>query len=113
MVTEGADQVAAIRARSADLIARANGTLATPRPEAIMGGYAREPSPPPAAPAPMAERPVPVATQAELNRRLAAIEAAVGQKFGLERHAHRLRIVEAERRIAELEARLAALEGGQ
>lgn len=75
---------------------------------------------PPSAPAParstpaaaVVARPAAVGvTRAQLDRRMAALEQAIARMAGFDRMAWQCRFGEAERRIAELETRLAAIEG--
>jgi hypothetical protein len=96
------------RQRAEDAIARAEATLAIPRPT---GEPWRLPEPQvaPAQPAPVVARPsAPSAASRSwvrsfLDKRQEAIERAVGQLFGRERYRLELRCAEIERRIAELE----------
>ena len=103
----------AARQRTQETLERANETLAAPRPEGELWRLP-EPEPTPSSPAPVQVQrktvPVPYA-QRPVTRRWVAdlIVDVLGRVKGVERQTTTLRFIEAERRIAELEAKIEEL----
>jgi len=100
----------ALRAQAAEAIARADTMLADRRPAPdrwAQGTQAPETAAPVTRqPPPRSTAPAPAFTRADFNRAMHGYEKAIGQMFAQERRYWRMRLIEAERRIAELETRL-------
>jgi hypothetical protein len=106
------------RARARELIEPADALIAAPRPQGPTWQVPPQDPPaaaparrPPAAAAVNARPAAPAGvSRAHLDKCLDALVAGVGKMFGEERAAWRMRFVEAERRLDEVETRLAKLE---